>query len=254
MPSKVVSLAEYRERLKKEETRVAWADFPPVFIFCPLGSAKEHERYEDAKKNGSNDAALQLVKDIVPQEKIEELRAVVQERSALILPVHAIEEFGTNKIPAALAYYLAATLKLELCGDIVQANKPQRTDKGAFYRLSQYPFFDGDVQQGGNYVILDDTLSMGGTLISLRGYIENKGGHVILAVALTGHEGALHLTLKKRCSKLYRTSTETNLMNGGKAKLALVWTKLTQGEAGHLKKAPSVEEIRNRILADRPEE
>ena len=132
MPSKVVSLAEYRERLKKEETRVAWANFPPVFTFCPLGSAKEHERYEDAKKNGSNDAALQLVKDIVPKEKIAELRAIVQESNALILPVHAIEEFGTNKIPAALAYYLAVTLKLELCDDIVQANKPQRTGKGAF--------------------------------------------------------------------------------------------------------------------------
>ncbi|MEZ8260378.1 hypothetical protein [Vibrio sp. 10N.247.311.47] len=254
MPSKVVSLAEYRERLKKEETRVAWANFPPVFIFCPLGSAKEHERYEDAKKNGSNDAALQLVKDIVPLEKIEELRAVVEESSALILPVHAIEEFGTNKIPAALAYYLAATLKLEFCADIVQANKPQRTDKGAFYRLSQYPFFDGDVQQGGNYVILDDTLSMGGTLASLRGYIENKGGHVILAVALTGHEGAASLNIKEAMLKAIQKKHGDELDEWWKSEVGFGVDKLTQGEAGHLKKAPSVEEIRNRILADRPEE
>lgn len=254
MPSKVVSLAEYRERLKKEETRVAWADFPPVFIFCPLGSAKEHERYEDAKKNGSNDAALQLVKDIVPQEKIEELRAVVQERSALILPVHAIEEFGTNKIPAALAYYLASTLNLELCDDIVQANKPQRTDKGAFYRLSQYPFFDGDVQQGRNYVILDDTLSMGGTLASLRGYIENKGGHVILAVALTGHEGAASLNIKEAMLRAIQNKHGDELDEWWKSEVGFGVDKLTQGEAGHLRKAPSVEEIRNRILADRPEE
>lgn len=130
MFSKIVSLEEYRERLKKEETRVAWADFPPVFIFCPLGSAKEHERYDDAKKHGNNDAALQLVKDIVPKNKLEELRGIIGDSNAFILPVHAIEEFGTNKIPAAFAYYLAVNLNLELCGDIVQANKPQRTDKG----------------------------------------------------------------------------------------------------------------------------
>lgn len=168
--------------------------------------------------------------------------------------MNAIEEFGTNKIPAALAYYLSATLKLELCGDIVQANKPQRTDKGAFYRLSQYPFFDGDVQQGGNYVISNDTLSMGGTLTSLRGYIENKGGHVILAVALTGHEGAASLNIKEAMLKAIQNKHGDELDEWWKSEVGFGVDKLTQGEAGHLKKAPSVEEIRNRILADRPEE
>ncbi|EXJ11930.1 adenine phosphoribosyltransferase [Nitrincola nitratireducens] len=254
MPSKVVSLAEYRERLSKEETRVAWLDFPSVFIFCPLGSAKKHERYDDAKKSGNNGAALQLVKDIVPQEKIEELRAIVQGSDALILPVHAIEEFGTNKIPAALAYYLAVNLQLELCGDIVQANKPQRTDKGAYYRLSQYPFFDGNVQQGRNYVILDDTLSMGGTLASLRGYIENKGGRVILAVALTGHDGAASLNIKEAMLKAIRNKHGDELDEWWKSEVGFGVDKLTQGEAGHLKKASSIDEIRSRILAHRPEE
>lgn len=254
MPTKVVSLAEYRERLKKEETRVAWADFPPVFIFCPLGSAKKHERYDDAKKNGDNNAALQVVKDIVPQDKIDELQTIVEGSDALILPVHAIEEFGTNKIPAALAYYLAVTLGLELCSDIVQANKPQRTDKGAFYRLSQYPFFDGDVQQERSYVILDDTLSMGGTLASLRGYIENKGGRVILAVALTGHDGAASLNIKEAMLKAIQSKHGDELDEWWKSEVGFGVDKLTQGEAGHLKKAPSVEEIRNRILAERPEE
>jgi len=254
MPSKIVSLAEYRERLKKEETRVAWADFPPVFIFCPLGSAKEHKRYNEAKKNGNNDAALQLVKDIVPQDKLEELRGIIGGSRALILPVHAIEEFGTNKIPAAFAYYLAVNLGLELCDDIVQANKPQRTDKGAFYRLSQYPFFDGDVQQGQKYVILDDTVAMGGTLASLRGYIENKGGHVMLAVALTGHDGAASLNIKEVMLKAIQDKHGDELDEWWKCEVGFGVDKLTQGEAGHLKKAPSVEEIRNRILEDRPEE
>jgi len=253
MPSKIVSLEEYRERLKKQETRVAWNDFPSVFILCPLGAAKKFPNYKDAKQEGNNAAALQLVKTIVPPEKVDELRATIENSNPLILPVHAIEEFGTNKIPAALAYFLAVQLKLELCVDVVQANKPQRTDKGAFYRLSQYPFFDGNIQKGRNYIILDDTLSMGGTLASLRGYIENKGGHVILAIALTGHDGAASLSIKKAMLTAIRNKHGDELDEWWKTEIGFGVDKLTQGEAGHLKKAPSIEEIRNRIIADRPE-
>lgn len=253
MPSKVISLAEYRERLQKEETRVAWNDFPPVFILCPLGTAKNHTNYDEAKKNGDNNAALKLIKDIVPLDKIDELKEFIGVSAPLILPVHAIEEFGTNKIPAALAYYLSVKLGYELCSDIVQANKPQRTDKGAFYRLSQYPFFDGYVQKGRDYVILDDTVSMGGTLASLRGYIENKGGNVLLAIALTGHDGAALLNIKDAMLRNLYNKHGDELDEWWKKEVGFGVDKLTQGEAGHLKK-PSFEEIRNRIVEGRPQE
>lgn len=253
MPGKIISLAEYRERIQKLETRVPWNDFPPVFIFSPLGTAKEHVDYNEAKKNGNNEAAYRLVKDTVPLDKLDKLKNILGESTPLILPVHAIEEFGTNKIPAALAYYLSEKLKCPLCSDIVQANKPQRTDKGAFYRLSQYPFFDGDVQEGSNYVILDDTLSMGGTLASLRGYIENKGGNVLLAVALTGYCGAALLNIKEAMLEKIRRKHGDELDEWWKKEVGFGVDKLTQGEAGHLKK-PSFEEIRNRIVEGRPQE
>lgn len=252
MTDKIIDLDEYRERLKKEETRVAWDDFPPVFILCPLRSASDNLNYENAKKKGDNSAALQLVKGIVPLEKLTELRGIIESSSPLILPVHAIEEFGTNKIPAALAYYISVKLGLELCSEIVQANKPQRTGKGAFYRLSQYPFFSGGVQKGRNYVILDDTLSMGGTLASLRGYIENKGGHVILAIVLTGHDGAALLNIKEAMLTSIRNKHGDKLDEWWKTEIGFGVDKLTQGEAGHLKKAPGIDEIRSRIIADRP--
>jgi len=252
MPSKIIHLNEYRKRLKKEETRVAWDNFPPVFILCPLGTAKNNPNYERAKQKGDSNAALQLVKAIVPSQKVNELKIIIGRCNPLILPVHAIEEFGTNKIPAALAYYISVQLKLNLCSDIVQANKPQRTNKGAFYRLSQYPLFDGAVQKGRNYVFLDDTLSMGGTLASLRGYIENKGGHVILAIALTGHDGAALLNIKDAMLIAIRNKHGDELDEWWKTEVGFGVDKLTQGEAGHLKKAPSIEEIRSRITADRP--
>lgn len=254
MPRKIVSLDEYRSRIQNQETRVAWQDFPPVFIFCPLGTAKNHPKYEAAKMQGSDAAAYELVKDITPKQKISELSQILEDRSAHILPIHAIEEFGTNKIPAALAFYLANKLNCELCSDIVQANKPQRTGKRAFYRLSQYPFFDGKVVKGQNYVILDDTLSMGGTLASLRGYIENKGGNVILAIALTGHSGAASLNIKDAMLNAIRDKHGDELNEWWKSEIGFGLDKLTQGEAGHLKKAPSFAEITSRVFAERPEE
>ncbi len=106
------------------------------------------------------------------------------------MPVHAEEAQGKNKIPVAFAAILAIRLKLTYSTDIVQINKPCRTGKGAYYRLINYPIFDGRIDNDQDYLIVDDTLTMGGTFASLRGYIENKGGRVIIATALTGHPGA----------------------------------------------------------------
>lgn len=156
MTGKIIDLDEYRERLKKKETRVAWDNFPPVFILCPLGAAKNNLNYGMAK------------------------------------------------------------------------------------------------QKGRNYAILDDTLSMGGTLASLRGYIENKGGNVILAIALTGRDGAASLNIKEAMLTAILNKHGDELDEWWKTEIGFGVDKLTQGEAGHLKKAPSIEEIRNRITANRP--
>ena len=235
------------------ETRVPWGDFPPVFIFCPLGAAKQHDSYEKAKKRSDNAAALKLVKELICQEKMQEFFEAIKGQQVSLVPVHAIEEFGTNKIPAALAYHLSHSLGLGLYNEIVQANKPQRTHKGAFYRLSQYPFFDGAVQKDTNYVILDDTLSMGGTVASLRGYIENKGGKVLFAATLTGHEAAASINIKEAMLSGIKEKHGEKLDEWWKSEVGFGVDKLTQGEAGHIKKAPTFEEVRSRIIEARSE-
>ncbi len=196
MPSNIISLVEYRRKVGHVETRVPWGEFPPVFIFSPLGTAKRHPEYEKAKQGGGNDASLRLVRDIVKSEDIHRLKNSIANQQPLVVPVQAVEEFGVNKIPAACAYHISTKLNCALCSDIVQVNMPKRTDKGAYYRLSQYPVFDGNVIVNQSYIIVDDTLTMGGTLASLRGFIENNGGIVLIAITLTGHNGAANLNIK----------------------------------------------------------
>ena len=254
MLNKIISLDEYRRELKKNETRTPWKKFPPVFLFSPLGTAEKHKEYEKAKQEGSNEASIRLVNDVIDKDKIEELKYIIGDQQPLFVPVQALEEFGVNKIPAACAYYVATKLGCSACGDIVQTNRPQRTGKGAYYRLSQYPFFNGRVKNNQKYVIIDDTLTMGGTLSSLRGFIENKGGNVIIAIALTGHPGASVLNISEKMLTAIRNKHGEELNEWWKSEIGFGIDKLTQGEAGHIKKAPNVEEIRNRIAENRPKE
>ena len=50
--------------------------------------------------------------------------------------------------------------------------------------LGYNPRFAGTVETGRSYLILDDSLSMGGSVASLRGFIENRGGHVTSAMVM----------------------------------------------------------------------
>lgn len=247
MTAQIISLDDYRLKLPGGETRTPWEDFPPIFIFTPLKTASNHKLYEGAKKQADLEAGYFLAKDVIPDEKLEELRSLIGSRKPYIVPVHAIEQMGTNSLPAAVAAYVAHHLGLEIWGDVVQANRPQRTDKPAYYRLVNFPFFDGYVEKGSEYIILDDTLAMGGTLASLRGYIESKGGKVILGVALTGHEGAANIRITEKMLSQILAKHGEELDEWWKAKVGFGLDKLTQGEAGHLRKAPSLEEIRSRI-------
>ncbi len=246
-PSKILYLDEDLCSLNPTETRVPWNDFPPVFIFSPLYTAQNHEFYEKAKKESGFYSALQLVKNIVSDSKLNELKRKVSSSNPLVVPVQAQEEFGLNMIPAAFAFHVANMLGLDVCDDIFMANMPMRTGKSAFYRLLHYPVFTGKVNSGQQYIIADDTLVMGGTLTSLRGYIENEGGTVIQAIALTGLDAAASLNIKDNMLKAIYDKHGEELNEWWKTKIGFAIDKLTQGEAEHLKKAPNVEEIRTRI-------
>jgi len=194
---------------------------------------------------------LNLVDRLTTDETINQIKALISGSKPTLLPVLAAEQAGNNKIPLAMAEVLSDRLDLDIELGIVQREKVYRT--GSDYRLVFNTTFEGKVHPGRSYLILDDTLTMGGTLASLRGYVRNRGGKVIGASVMTARRRGVDLAVKP-------TMLEAIARKHGSAKDAF-WREtfdygidyLTQSEAGHLRAASSVDQIRARIAAARHE-
>lgn len=230
--------------------RAPWGNFPRVIRNGDLGTLAEEPEYQSAKQ-GDMIAALNLVDRLLTDDTVDQIKALIGLDKPVLLPVLAVEESGNNKIPLAMAEVLSDRLGLEVELGIVQRDKVARTGAGADHRLAFNPSFEGEVRSGQKYLILDDTLTMGGTLASLRGYIENRGGTVIGASVMTAHSGAVDLNVKPKMLAAIAQKHGVAMDIFWKENFGYGIDKLTQGEAGHVKAAESVDAIRDRIATAR---
>ena len=178
-------------------TRLPWPpDFPHVVVHTTVALRDGHPGYASAKA-GDPGAALTLAIDLLHGAAIETLRSAIAGRPALLLPVIADETTGFNAIPDAMAQVLGRALDLPvIAGEIVQTNKVGHTRAPAFQRLVTPAMFDGQVQPGAAYVLVDDHVGLGGTLANLRGYVEARGGSVIGITTLTESRDAKRISLR----------------------------------------------------------
>lgn len=183
--------------MKAPQTRLPWpSDFPDVVVHTTVALRDGHPGYTSAKA-GNPDAALTLASDLLDGAAIETLRSAIAGRPALLLPVIADETTGFNAIPDAMAQVLGRALDLPvIAGEIVQTNKVGHTRAPAFQRLVTPAMFDGQVQPGAAYVLVDDHVGLGGTLANLRGYVEARGGSVIAITTLTESRDAKRISLR----------------------------------------------------------
>jgi hypothetical protein len=177
--------------------RLPWPpDFPDVVIHTELRTRDSHPGY-GAAKAGDAEAALTLASDLLSPDGIARLRQIIGDRPALLLPVIADEVTGFNAIPDAMAQILGDRLDLAvIAGEIVQTNKVGHTRAPAFQRLVTPATFEGPVQQGASYVLVDDHVGLGGTLANLRGHVEARGGTVIAITTLTESRDARAISLR----------------------------------------------------------
>jgi hypothetical protein len=224
--------------------RTPWpVDFPDVVIHTDV-KTRDASPFYAAAKAGDAESALSLALALRSPQAIARLGDIVEGRNPFLLPVVADETTGFNAIPDALAQALGRKLGLEVAtGTVVQTNKVGHTRAPSFQRLVTPAEFDGPVEEGRNYLLVDDHVGLGGTLANLRGYVESKGGAVIAMTTLTESRNARTISL--------RPATRDMLWDKHGEALDQLWQDqfgygidcLTEVEAQNLCRQPSVAAI-----------
>lgn len=102
-----------------------------------------------------------------------------------------IGEKPTNALPFAFAEYLGIRLGCEVNETIIQSARVGRGKLTMWMRFLCRPSFEGDVERGRAYILLDDVFTTGGTFAALRNYIIRQGGIVAGTTALA-HKNGVH--------------------------------------------------------------
>lgn len=150
---------------------------------------KKYSELHAKAKAGDVEAAEELISNVVKPEKVKAL--VEQHPNAIVAFVHALENSGRNQLPAQYAQEFVMH-GLELSA-IIQTNRPSHTDSDKVGRFVRRSRFDGEVEPGREYIIVDDHVTMGSTLRDLKDYIESKGGKVVAVSTLTASAGGTKL-------------------------------------------------------------
>jgi len=231
--------------------RAAWEEgFPPVLIYASERATKAHPLYQ-AAKGGNAEAAVGLVLDLVGEGSLSELSRH-RSSGAILLPVHATEEAGVNAIPVALAACIAGVTGLEVSTGVVQVTRALHTGASGWWRIRSQPVFEGEVEAGRSYVLVDDFVGMGGTLANLRGYVLAKGGRVLGAATLTGKGRSATLALDPQTLAKLRSAYGRDLESWWRARLGFGFDELTESEAQYLLRAGAADTIRDRIAQAQP--
>lgn len=177
-----------------------------------LPKAKVAALYEAAKIHNDMDCAHQIVELMWRNAVYEELRnrVFLSGKYPIIVSPHPSfddEDVIDHDAPRragprnALPFAYAARLRIMLGGledpQLVQGARVGRTKLPRFPKFLFQPHFVGDVATDRPYILVDDTVGLGGTLAALYGHIARNGGTVIGVAALahsTGKNVPLALT------------------------------------------------------------
>ncbi len=230
--------------------RVPLSDFPDVVIHAPEPAVKGHPQYRAAKV-GDALAAEALVTDSISDRAVEQLAVVLSGRAVVLVPIHALESEGVNEIPMALAEELSRRLGVPVHDAIVQLNSVGHTGADGFTRLANQALFDGPVQGGQAYYLVDDFVGQGGTLANLAGFIRGQGGEIVGATVLTGKPYSAKLAPDGAQIRALRAKHGVQLEEWWRQRFGFGFECLTRSEARYLENTADADTIRSRVAAAR---
>lgn len=228
--------------------RTPWRlDFPLVVVHTALALRDGHPLYL-AAKSGGEDAALALSQDLLSASATASLLRLCEAGGVILLPVTALEMTGFNAIPDAMAQVLGRELGWPVSsGLIVQNNRVGHTRAPSFNRLVTPAAFEGEVTQGGRYILVDDHVGLGGTLANLKGHIETNGGLVVAMTTITESRDARHIALRPDTLAMIKEKHGEALENLWRDNFGHGLECLTELEGRILCREQTVDTIRGRL-------
>lgn len=194
--------------------RTPWpANFPDVISFCTVTERDKMPSFERAKylknPNQAKELMVQLRSTPGYKKAIQSLKALVAPgEKVTIVPIHSIElpsdrkvkgkKSGINPLPLEIAMAISDETGWEVDTNVIQTNIVGHTGANALTRFAYPATFAGDVTPQRKYLIVDDHVSMGGTVANCRGHIEKGGGQVIGISSLTTNRGGSCVRLCSR--------------------------------------------------------
>ncbi|MEF8689850.1 UNVERIFIED_CONTAM: PLxRFG domain-containing protein [Comamonas sp. A-3] len=225
-------------------SRTSATSMPDAIIGSTLGSASSHPDYA-AAKGGDIEAAVRLAMDLVTPDLVAKVKASIGDSKPLVVPVAAEEASGRNKIPRAAAEVLAHRLGLKAANGIVQANRARRTGMDGLDRIFAPVDFAGAVEAK-PYLLVDDTLTQGGTFAALASHIREGGGTVAGVIALTGKQYSAKIQPSPETLASLRQK-HGDLENEYRAATGYGFDALTESEARYLARYEPADRLRDRI-------
>jgi hypothetical protein len=113
--------------------------------------------------------------------------------------------------------------------------------ESGFQRLANQALFVGEVENGHNYLLVDDFIGQGGTLANLTGYVESSGGYALGATVLTGKPYSADELIRALRDKHGR-----DLENWWREKFG--FECLARSEARYLEKSADAQAVRDRLI------
>jgi hypoxanthine-guanine phosphoribosyltransferase len=114
--------------------------------------------------------------------------------------------------------------------------------------LAHQARFDGEIERGSLYLVVDDFVGQGGTLANLIGYIKSEGGVVIGATVLTGKPYSAMLEPSWGNLEALRSKHGKDLEDWWIQEFGFDFDCLTRSEAHYLERTADAHTVRSRLI------
>jgi hypothetical protein len=147
-----------------------------------ITSIYDNKEYQAAKTMADVGAAIEICRkalDKAYRYRVKrELEALSSKGYGQPILVAPCKPTSKNVLAKTAAEFLGKKLKIDVDTDIREKPCPSRRDSDRRAKFFNMPKFEGPVQQGRVYIMVDDMVTTGATLAELRSHIIRNGGHV----------------------------------------------------------------------------